>query len=287
MENRMIRLARGRDSTKSSSKSGVWKNIWNMFDFCLKMMQLRQIMRPSITPNTPNASKKAAFTLIELLTVIAVIAVLGAILLPVIGNVREQATKSKALNSARQIGLANLMYAQANNGEIMGIGWDNWNDTLAFYRGFAEYLGAPGDMTVEERDSALAQVVDPSVPEDLVIYGTTTPWTWSFNYIFNVRGGRVSEGVRSPEEWEPGSQPRRLTEFDEPASMIYAVSGSYQFTVETAADADLLGEPTRRQPIFYYYGSNDTTPAVFLDGHAEMMTYPISEEKINPRLKYQ
>lgn len=237
-----------------------------------------------MNPNTQNVSKKDAFTLIELLTVIAVIAVLAAILLPVISNVREQATKAKALNSARQVGMANLLYGQANNGEIMGIGWSNWEDSLAFFQGFAEYLGASGDMSVEERDNTLAQVVDPSVPDDFVKWGNT-PWTWSFNSIFNVRNGRKVEGVNY--RWTPDRQPRRLNEFADSAKMIYAVSGSYQFSVEAAARPDLLGEPKKRQAIFYYYGSNDTTPAVFLDGHAEMMTYPIPEENINPRLAYE
>src|SRR5579872_5960799 len=56
--------------------------------------------------------QRRAFTLIELLVVIAIIAILAAILFPVFAQAREQARKSACLSSAKQIGLAEMMYAQ-------------------------------------------------------------------------------------------------------------------------------------------------------------------------------
>lgn len=55
------------------------------------------------------------FTLIELLVVIAIIAILAAIIFPVFAQARGNARKMACLSNLRQIGMANLMYAQDND----------------------------------------------------------------------------------------------------------------------------------------------------------------------------
>ncbi len=55
---------------------------------------------------------KRGFTLIELLVVIAIIAILAAILFPVFARAREKARQTSCLSNLKEIGLANLMYAQ-------------------------------------------------------------------------------------------------------------------------------------------------------------------------------
>jgi prepilin-type N-terminal cleavage/methylation domain-containing protein len=55
--------------------------------------------------------KRRAFTLIELLVVIAIIAILAAILFPVFAQAKEAAKDATNLSNAKQLGLANLMYA--------------------------------------------------------------------------------------------------------------------------------------------------------------------------------
>ena len=94
-------------------------------------------MRNSLTLNY---SRQLAFTLIELLTVIAVIAILAAILIPVVGNVRQKADEATCLNNLRQIGAAIGLYQSDHKGAFPAVveGWppadpNQWFWQLADY----------------------------------------------------------------------------------------------------------------------------------------------------------
>ncbi len=58
------------------------------------------------------------FTLIELLTVIAIIGILAAILIPVVGRVRESARNAGCQSNLRQWHQAWMMYANDNNDRV-------------------------------------------------------------------------------------------------------------------------------------------------------------------------
>ena len=57
---------------------------------------------------------KQRFTLIELLIVIAIIAILAAILLPALQSGRERGRSAGCTNAIKQLGSANMLYADAN-----------------------------------------------------------------------------------------------------------------------------------------------------------------------------
>lgn len=67
--------------------------------------------------------KKKGFTLIELLVVIAIIAILAAILFPVFAQAREKARQASCASNLKQIGLAELQYAQDYD-EVMSGSWN-------------------------------------------------------------------------------------------------------------------------------------------------------------------
>ena len=59
-----------------------------------------------------------AFTLVELLVVISIVSVLAILSLVVIGKVRASVQSAQCLGNLRQLGVASLLYAADNKGEI-------------------------------------------------------------------------------------------------------------------------------------------------------------------------
>lgn len=95
-----------------------------------------------VTSQFSRAPRVRAFTLIELLTVIAIIGILAAILIPVVGAVRENARAATCSSNLRQIGHGIHLYAEDHEGHAPPAqaagqtAYNTWHSYVAPYVGF-------------------------------------------------------------------------------------------------------------------------------------------------------
>lgn len=97
-------------------------------------------------------SARRAFTLIELLTVIAIIGILAAIIIPVVGKVRQTASKATMTSNLRQIGVAVASFAADNRDSmpgryVRGTDAGGWNDSYSLGTGQNAYMNYSGTGT--------------------------------------------------------------------------------------------------------------------------------------------
>ncbi len=86
-------------------------------------------------------SARPAFTLFELMVAVTIIAMLLAMLLPVLGVVREQADATRCLGNLRQCGLASGAFSADHQGYLVPAdGWHYTDDTKFWNQRLAEYL---------------------------------------------------------------------------------------------------------------------------------------------------
>jgi prepilin-type N-terminal cleavage/methylation domain-containing protein/prepilin-type processing-associated H-X9-DG protein len=138
--------------------------------------------------------KKAAFTLIELLAVIAILGILIAIILPVIGRVREGARRAQCANNLRQIGLALYMYCDEHDDVIPGYPAEHWYVALVPYLDIERTL-SPQEILFSEVyrcPTPITIIFNPG--EDEYVFVRNTKYA-GFNINFLLSSIRLSKVV--------------------------------------------------------------------------------------------
>ena len=151
-------------------------------------------------PANPNANRFSAFTLIELLVVIAIIAILAAMLLPALAKAKEKAKAISCVNNLKQLTLATIMYADANNDIIP--------------RGNSPYFWLQLGNAIQTVGTNNAPVWScPSFPDKDELLGYVIN-AWNFNGPTDLIG---SESLQS--------KPTKTTYFKRPTETLYLVDG--------------------------------------------------------------
>jgi prepilin-type N-terminal cleavage/methylation domain-containing protein/prepilin-type processing-associated H-X9-DG protein len=114
-----------------------------------------------------STGRTRAFTLTELLVCIAIIGILAALIIPVVGMVKNNATKAQCSSNLRQCATGINLYAAEHRGLAPGITW-----TLEI-QPYISGVGAKGNAAYTNTDTAFP-VSCPSLPYDNSKYGRST-----------------------------------------------------------------------------------------------------------------
>lgn len=154
-----------------------------------------------------------AFTLIELLVVIAVIALLMAILMPALMRAKGQGKRMICCNNLRNLGMANVLYAQDEDGWYVPImdrtqGEDWYWPANQFYRKLVGYKDKQGELDSDWH--APRQYLCPSDVisiqkrpdrqyDSWLSYGyNVTDWYFAGNWFQIEYAGHTTTSVRAP-----------------------------------------------------------------------------------------
>jgi prepilin-type N-terminal cleavage/methylation domain-containing protein/prepilin-type processing-associated H-X9-DG protein len=197
------------------------------------------------------------FTLIELLTVIAIIGILAAILIPVVGQVRESARTAKCASNLRQIGLATHAFAADNDDMFPTISNANGPThpllELFLYADDPEVYVCPSDPSPENYNFFYP------IPNSLLRANgwRENPLTYGASYMFSEWAFRASG---SPSVMD--ARRLRTTQIDDPSRLGWAADGTWTPNAwRWFRDASRInwGHPRENRDVNF----------LFADGHVE------------------
>jgi len=204
-------------------------------------------------------SRRAGFTLIELLTVIAIIGILAAILIPVVGRVRDSARATQCLSNLRQIQLANIAYASDNrDGYVPTLAIDpqNVNRRTFWYQNsaFVSYLAKEATTSTTNPDK-LAESMQCQTARNI---GNKLDFTYGLNA--HGRGGEWVAGMVRQIKVSDIKRPSQTMAFADGLDWQLYADGATGYTKEK----ELLASSSTH---IVAYRHEQKANVVYFDGH--------------------
>jgi prepilin-type N-terminal cleavage/methylation domain len=200
---------------------------------------------------------RRGFTLIELLTVIAIIGILAAIIVPVVGSVRQTARRAACASNLRQIAAASLLYMQENNNKLpLVLGPESWGQERRWAPRLQRYLNPAVAAKSLDSQSVFRCGAD-DVERVSSVANESTPCSYGLNIRVHVAGNVNNTREKS---FSLIANPSRLALFGEAwysANTVFQSHSLQQF----------MGD-------FHGRGSN----YAFADGHVEFLSRAVVEE---------
>ncbi len=244
--------------------------------------------------------RKKAFTLIELLVVIAVIATLIGVLVPALRKAKDMGRRIVCLSTIKSYALANIMYAEQNNGLAVPFSqessdpahvgpfgyWDErWPENME-YRNYLS-LSARVEITDHGWEDPFLSPEElmcpaqryPKTPQDLQEVYNLFGWRIRFSYALNTELWAAGS-ANDLTVWYPSDRKYRghkLTNMKNPSGkLMFVDSNSYQTRYERATYYrywDEYGDTLVLENEFQVaYRHSEGSSVAFFDGHVEYYT---------------